>query len=171
MRTVTVLVWLTAVAGADPAATETERAWHVGTNLRTELSTHAFRIDGGVRFGRLDLIGVVDPMVWADGEMDLDAIASWRVHRCGYRALVGWRSASIALAGGRQVQDTLLLGAAAPLPPLGPFVLQFGIELAAVLVKHGGGLPTDVTSFANSTEIGDNMNLSMFLRIGYQHAL
>ena len=170
MRTLTVLVWLTAVAGAEPAS-EPDRAWHVGTNLRSELSTHAFRIDGGVQLGRLDLIGVVDPMVWADGEMDLDLLATVRVNRCGYRALVGWRNASIALDQGRHFQETLLLGATAPLPSLGPLVLQVGVELATVLVKHGGGLPSETTSFANTTELGDNANISMFLRIGYQRAL
>ncbi len=169
VRVLVVLLVLTAVAGAEPAP---GRAWHVGTNLRTELSTHAFRLDGGIQLGRLDLIAVVDPMVWADGEMDLDAIASWQFNRCGYRVLAGWRNASIALSSGRQLHETLLVGLAAPLPPLGPFVLQFGVELATVLVKHGAGLAeAEISSFGSTTELGDNMNLSMFLRIGYQHAL
>ena len=166
MRAIVIVVGLAGVAAAEPA-----RSWHVGTNLRSELSTHAIRIDGGVQLGRLDLIGVVDPMVWTDGEADLDLIAAWRLNRCGYNALLGWRPASIALASGRQFQETLLLGATGPLPQLGPVSLQFGVELATVLVKHGGGVPTDVTSFASSGDIGDNINISMFLRIGYSHAL
>ena len=163
--------WLLLVALAGRASAEPDRAWHAGTNLRSELSTHAFRVDGGVRLGRVDLIGVLDPMVVADGEMDLDALVSYRINRCGYRAFAGWRAATIALADGRQFQETLLLGAMAPLPKLGPLDLQFGVELATVLVKHGGGVPTDWTSFSSSSELGDNINISMFLRIGYEHAL
>jgi len=163
--------WLVLVALAGNASAEPHRAWHVGTNLRSELSTHAFRVDGGVRLGRVDLIAVLDPMVWADGEMDVDALVSYRINRCGYRVFGGWRAATIALADGRQFQETLLIGAMAPLPQLGPLSLQFGVELAAVLVKHGGGVPTDVTSFSSSSELGDNLNVGMFLRIGYEHAL
>jgi hypothetical protein len=163
--------WLVLVTLAGSASAEPDRAWHVGTNLRSELSTHAFRIDGGVRLGRVGFIAVLDPMVLSDGEMDLDALVTYRINRCGYRAFAGWRPASIALASGRQFQETLLVGALAPLPQLGPFELQFGAELAAVLVKHGGGVPTDTTSFSTTSEIGDNVNISMFLRIGYAHAL
>lgn len=144
--------------------------WHVGTNLRSELSAHAVRLDAGYRFGRLDLIAVVDPMMWTDGEADLDAIAEWQVNRCGYAVLAGWRPTSIAMSTGRQFQETALVGAVAPLPKLRWVDLQVGVELATVLVKHGGGVPTDVTSFANSTEVGDNVNISMFLRIGYARA-
>jgi hypothetical protein len=153
-------------------ATSSARAdeWHVGANMRTELSTHAFRLDGGYRFGRLDLIGVVDPMVWTDGELDLDALAEWQFNRCGYAALVGWRPSSIDVSTGRQFQETLLLGVTAPLPKLRWVELQVGVEVATVLVKHGGGLPTDVTSFSNSTEVGDNVDISMFLRVGYARA-
>ena len=165
MRAVLVLVCMVGVASAEPA-----RAWHVGTNLRSELSTHAVRLDGGVRFGRLDLVGVVDPMVVFDGEMDLDAFALIGISH-GYSALVGWRAATLGLSSGRQFQETLLVGATGPLPSLGRIRLQFGIELATVLVKHGGGVPTDWTSFASSSHLGDNMNISMFLRIGYERAL
>jgi len=172
MRALVVIVWLAGVAAAEGEhASAPEDAWHVGTNLRTELSTHALRLDGGVRLGRLDLIGVIDPMVFLDGEMDLDAIATWRVNRCGYNVLGGWRAATISLSGGRQFQETLLVGGTGPLPQLGPLELQFGIEMAVVLAKHGGGVPSEWTSFGSSTDIGDNMNLSMFLRIGYARAL
>jgi len=165
MRAVLVLVCLVGVASA-----EADRAWHVGTNLRTELSTHAFRLDGGVRLGRFDLVGVVDPMVVFDGEMDLDALALIGITH-GYRALAGWRAATLSLSGGRQFQETLLVGATGPLPSLGPIALEFGIELATVVVKHGGGVPTDWTSFGSSSHLGDNMNISMFLRIGYERPL
>jgi hypothetical protein len=165
MRIARIVMVVVGVLGGRAHADE----WHVGTNLRSELSTHAVRFDGGYRIGRLDLIGVVDPMVWTDGELDLDAIAEWQVNRCGYAALVGWRPTSIALSMGRQWQETLLLGVTAPLPKLHWLDLQVGVEVATTIVKHGGGLPTNVTSFANSSEIGDNISISMFLRIGYAH--
>jgi hypothetical protein len=166
MRTLVVVLWL---IGAATASADSQ--WHVGTNLRSELTAHAVRVDGGYQVGRLDLIAVVDPMVWTDGELDLDAIATWRVNRSGHALLLGWRPTSIAVSMGRQFQETLLLGATAPLPKLWQLDMQFGLELATVLVKHGGGLPTDTTSFANSTEVGDNVSISMFLRIGYARAL
>ena len=166
MRILVAVVWL---CGATVARADSR--WHVGTNLRSELTAHAVRVDAGYQVGRLDLIGVIDPMVWTDGELDVDAIATWRINGCGYAALLGWRPTSIALSTGRQFQETLLLGATAPLPKLWQLDLQFGLELATVLVKHGGGLPTDTTSFANSTEVGDNVSISMFLRIGYARGL
>ena len=166
MRTLVVVLWL---AGAATARADSE--WHVGTNLRSELTAHAVRLDGGYRMGRLDLIAVIDPMVWTDGELDLDAIATWRVHRTGYAVLLGWRPTSIAVSTGRQFQETLLFGATAPLPKVWQLDLQFGLEVGTVLLKHGGGLPTDMTSFANSTEVGDNLSISMFLRIGYARSL
>lgn len=168
MRSALVLVCLVGLVGV--ASAEPQRAWHVGTNLRSELSTHAFRLDGGLRLCRLDLVGVVDPMVVFDGEMDLDVLALFDVHR-GYSALAGWRAATISLSGGRQFQETLLVGVTGPLPSLGPVTVQFGVELATVIVKHGGGVPTDWTSFGSSSHLGDNMNISMFLRIGYERAL
>src|SRR5688572_5670991 len=113
IRVAVLLAVLTGRAEADE--------WHAGLNLRSELGTHAFRIDGGVRLGRLDLIAVLDPMFWTDGEADVDAIAAWTIgspagHGGRYAAFAGWRPASIAMAESRQFQHAALFGVTAPLP-------------------------------------------------------
>jgi hypothetical protein len=149
------------------AAAEPRRAWHAGLNLRTELGTHPVRVDGGVRFCRLDLILVLDPLFWIDGENDIDLLAGYRVTDHGWTALAGWRPASIGLADGRQFQHSLLLGFAGPLPKLGPVQPSFGIELAVILAKHGGGLPADSISFGSARELGDDTNVSLFARFEY----
>ncbi|MDQ3341283.1 MAG: hypothetical protein M4D80_39515 [Myxococcota bacterium] len=160
MRDVVVVVVAMVVASGRAEADE----WHAGLNLRSELGTHPIRIDGGVRLGRLDLIAVLDPMFWTDGENDIDLIAAWRVGN--FAVFGGWRPASIAMATGRQFQHAVLVGAFAPLPKLGPLALTWGLEIATVIVKHGGELPSDVISFDSSADVGDNVNVSMFLRVG-----
>ena len=50
------------------------RDWHIGLNLRTDFGTHPLRIDGGVRFDRFDVILVLDPMFWLDGQSDNDLL-------------------------------------------------------------------------------------------------
>ncbi len=141
--------------------------WHAGINLRTELGAHVARVDTGIRHGALDLIAVLDPMFWTDGEIDVDLLGTWQVAHSGYGVLLGWRPASIALADGRQFQHSLLVGAVGPLPNIGPLDVSWGIELGAVLVKHGGGLPMDTVSLSSTADLGDNFNASMFLRVGY----
>ena len=151
------VVLATGVAHADE--------WHAGLNLRSELGAHAIRVDGGVRLGRLDLIAVLDPMWWTDGECDVDIVGAIAIGR-GYEVYGGWRPASIALDDGRQFQHAALVGVFAPLPTLGPVELTWGFEIGTVIVKHGGGLPSDVISFDSTADVGDNVNVSMFLRVG-----
>ena len=146
--------------------------WHAGLNLRSELGTHPVRVDGGVRLGRVDLIAVLDPMFWTDGEIDVDLIGALHVGSSGYAVFGGWRPASISIAhDARQFQHAVLVGALGPLPRIGPFDLAWGFEVAAVVVKHGGALPTDTLSLDTMADVGDNVNLSMFLRVGYGDAL
>ncbi len=166
MRIAIALVWVVAAASAAMADD-----WHAGVNLRSELGTHPVRVDGGVRFGRLDLIAVLDPMFWTDGEADVDVVAVVRVAPSGYGVLAGWRPASIAIGDLRQFQHSLLVGAIGPLPRVGPLELAWGVEVAAVVVKHGGGLPTETLSIGDTSEVGDNINATMFLRVGYARAL
>ena len=149
----------------------TANEWHAGLNLRSELGTHPVRVDGGVRIGRLDLIAVLDPMYWTDGELDIDLIGAVHVGDRGYAVLGGWRPASIAVGDDRQFQHAVLIGALGPLPSIGPLDLAWGVELAAVVVKHGGSLPTDMLSLDSMADVGDNMNVSMFLRVGVGDAL
>lgn len=159
MRNLVVVAVMVVVCGRAEA-----NEWHGGLNLRSELGTHPIRFDGGVRLGRLDLIAVLDPMFWTDGECDIDLLAAWKVGR--FAVFGGWRPASIKMANGRQFQHAALVGAFAPLPKLGPLELTWGIEIATVIVKHGGALPADVISFDSTADVGDNVNVSMFLRVG-----
>src|SRR4026209_1562524 len=57
------------------------RDWHAGLNLRTDFGTHPLRLDGGVRFGRLDTYLVLDPMFFLDGQADIDAVADFGLGR------------------------------------------------------------------------------------------
>jgi hypothetical protein len=160
--------WMSAVVVvalvAGPAAAD---GWHAGVNLRTELGAHSARVDAGVRRGAFDFIVVLDPMVVTDGELDVDLVATRTIGGSGYGVLLGWRPASIGLAEGRQFQHSALVGAVGPLPRIGPLSVSWGVELAAVLVKHGGGLPMDRLSLESMSALGDNFNANMFLRIGY----
>src|SRR5215207_9771988 len=134
MRVVVVVVAMLAMASSAEA-----NEWQAGLNLRSELGTHPLRVDGGVRLGRVDLIAVLDPMYWTDGEIDIDVIAAVHLGTSGYALFGGWRPASIAMAyDERQFQHAVLVGALGPLPPLGPFDLTWGFEVATVVVTHGG---------------------------------
>jgi len=170
MHVVAGLVAVVIVAADVPAHADADRDWHAGLNVRTELGVHAVRLDGGVRLRCVDLIAVVDPWFWTDGELDLDFLVTRQLTASGYGVLAGWRPTSIAVADGHQLQETLLVGVVGKMPALGPVDIRFGLELAAVLVKHGGGLPTDTISFASAHDLGDNINFSLFLRIGHATA-
>lgn len=150
------------------AAEESETGWHAGLNLRTDLGTHPIRIDGGVRWRCLDFILVLDSMFWTDSQFDLDLIVDWSFLP-GWSALAGWRATSIGLARGRQWQQKSLLGIAGRLPDMfgGHIRAQWGLELAILWVKHGGGLPTDSISFASHRHFSDNFNFGMFVRFEY----
>ncbi len=137
--------------------------WHAGLDLRPELGTHPVRLGGGIRVGRLDTLLVVDPMFWTDGQHDLDAIAFWLPCDRGWGLLAGWRTSAIGVLGGTQLQHKVLVGVAAPLPRLGPFHVRWSFELATLVVKHGGDLPTDTISFASGRDFIDLVNFGSFV--------
>ena len=147
------------------------RDWHAGLNLRTDFGTHPVRIDGGVRFGRFDFVLVVDPMIWLDGQSDNDLLLDLGLGS-GWSALAGWRTSSIGIADGRQWQQKSLLGVAGRLPSLfrGHLRAQWGLELAVLWVKHGGGLETDTLSFESPRHYLDAFNFGMFVRVEYASA-
>jgi len=144
------------------------RDLHAGLNLRTDFGTHPLRLDAGARFSMLDLYLVVDPMIWLDGQADLDAIADIALGR-GWSIFGGFRSTSIGILDGRQWQQKSLTGAAARPPSFlqGRVRSQFGIELAVLWVKHGAGLPTDWISFESPRHWLDHVNFGMFVRFEY----
>ena len=156
----------TPAAAAAPAATQANRDWHVGLNLRTDFGTHPWRLDGGVRIRRFDFIVVVDPMAFLDGQHDLDLLATMEFAP-GWAYLAGWRATAIMVAGGTQWQEKSILGLVVSPEPLahGHIRAHFGVELDILWVKHGGGLPTKTLDFQRDDL--DFFNFGMFARFEY----
>ena len=132
-----------AILGAPGVGAADElRAWHAGLALRSDLGTHAARLAGGIRLAQWDFTLIVDPLVAIDDVHDLDALVERALGTSRWAALAGVRVSSIGLDGGRRWQDKLVLGVTAALPPLGPLRGRFGLELATLVVAHGGGTGT-----------------------------
>jgi hypothetical protein len=150
------------LARASPAQAD---EWHVGLNLRPELAVRPVRIGGGLRLGAIDLAAVVDPVFWIDGIADSDLVAAWWFP-AGFSIVSGWRPTAVDLGDGYQWQHRLLVGAAAALPEL-PIGLRAhaGFEIALLLLKHGGGLPSDGLSFDRSA--ADHVSMGAFLQVDY----
>jgi hypothetical protein len=151
-----------------PAAAKADTAWHAGLDVRGDLGTHPIRAGGGIEFGRVDTMLVLDPMFWTDGQHDIDAFAFWAPCSKAWGLLGGWRTSTIGLLGGTQFQQKLVLGIGAPLPRLGEHIrTRFAFELATVIVKHGADLPSDWISFASGRDFIDLVNFGMFVTIEY----
>src|SRR4051812_45288920 len=103
-RLVLVLAML-AVPAAGAAA-----PWHAGLNVRGDLGTHPIRAGGGLEFGKVDTMLVLDPMFWTDGQHDLDLFAFWAPCSKAWGLLGGWRTSTIGLLDGTQFQEKLVLG-------------------------------------------------------------
>lgn len=142
--------------------------WHAGLNLRADSGAHPIRLTGGWELPAADLALTLDPMFWTDGEHDLDAIARFRP--AGWGPLAGWRTSIIEIAGGAQLQHKLLVGVGAALPDLGPLRARWAFELATVVVKHGGDLPSAWISFASGRDFIDLVNFGMFVTLEYAGA-
>lgn len=140
--------------------------FHGGINLRTDLGTHPLRIDGGVRYKQLDFILVLDPMYFMDQQSSTDLLAEWR-GKNGFAPVLGWRFNTIGLIDSSQVQHNLLLGGALDTPKFwdGRLRGQAGLEMAMMLVKHGGGGPVETIGFSSGRRFVDFVNFALFLRI------
>lgn len=151
------------------AHTSSAEGIHGGLNLRVDPGTHPVRLGVGYQFERLDTSLVVDPMYWTDGQLDTDGYVDWKLVPAGWSVLAGWRNSTIALQGGRQYQEKLLLGFAAPLPFFGslPLRAKWSFELAAVVLKHGGDLPSQWISFDSGRDVIDLLNFGMFVTFEY----
>jgi hypothetical protein len=161
MRWLVVVVMLVGTAHAEPT-------WHAGLNLRGDLGTHPIRIGGGAQIDRVDVSLVLDPMFWTDGQVDTDLLAFWAPCPRAWGLFGGWRTSSIGLLDGTQFQEKLLLGVGAPLPQLGHHIrARFHFELSTVIVKHGGGLPSDWISFASGRDFIDLVNFGVFVSFEY----
>lgn len=140
--------------------------FHGGINLRTDLGTHPLRIDGGVRYKQLDFVLVLDPMYFMDQQSSTDLLAEWR-GKNGFSPVLGWRFNTIGFIDGSQVQHNLLLGGALDTPKFwdGRIRGQAGLEMAMMLVKHGGGGPVETIGFSSGRRFVDFVNFALFLRI------
>ncbi len=154
-----------ALAASTAAA---EPTYHGGLDLRAELGTHPIRVGGGVDFGAVDTLLVLDPMFWTDDQHDLDLLAFYE-GASGWGPLLGWRTTIIGIAGGSQKQQKLVLGVGAPLPRIGelPIRARWAFELTALVVKHGGDLPSQWISFASGRDFIDLLNFGMFVTVEY----
>lgn len=169
-------VLLAAIAGtvapvrAEPARDASPRAWHAGVNLRPELGVHPLRLDGGVRFGRVDTFVVLDPWWWTDGVSDIDVAGEWRPGDT-YSFLGGWRTSTVELDRDAQHQERALFAVGALLPAVlgGGVRPHVGLELSVLVAKHGGGLPTDGFPL-DRTALG-HLTAGAFLRLDYGRAL
>ena len=141
---------------------------NAGLNLRTDLGAHPLRIDLGWRTQNTDLLLVLDPMFWTDGQSSSDLIFGWRFQN-RVQPIIGWRMHSIKLPEGRQLQQNLLAGVALDLPTFFDNKLrgQWGFELATTLVKHGANLPAETISFASARHYLDLVNFGMFARFDF----
>ncbi|MBT8495766.1 MAG: hypothetical protein KJO07_22155 [Deltaproteobacteria bacterium] len=165
-RTLLSLVVLVVIAA--PVRAESELpAWHAGLNLRTELGTHPIRVEGGLPVAGLELNLVVDPMFWTDGQTDSDLWVAIPVRSAA--VLAGWRTTTIPLLDSTQWHQKLLIGAGAGIEGLSNHWLRasWGVELATVVVKHGGDLPTDWVDFGKPSGYLDLVNFAMFVRFDY----
>lgn len=140
----------------------------LGLNLRTDLGVHPLRIDLGWRMPHLEALLVLDPMFWTDGQSSTDLSFHWLTEP-GVQPFAGWRLTTIGLPEGTQMQQNLLLGCGLALPEFfgGKLRGQWGMELAMTVAKHGGGLPSEVLSFASARHYLDLVNFAMFARFDF----
>lgn len=145
---------------------------HAGLNLRVDPGAHPFRLTGGIDTGPVDIAVTLDPMVVFDDQFDADLLTTSKLTDSGWGAIVGWRSTSIGILGGRQLQEKVVLGVSAPLPRLGdlPLRARWAVEAASVILKHGGGLPSDWISFTESRNFIDLINFGMFVTVEFGDA-
>jgi hypothetical protein len=138
---------------------------HVGVNLRTDLGAHPIRFDLGMRWEMIDVALVVDPMVLTDGLLSTDLLLMWRTP-IGVAPLVGWRVNAVGIIDGPQLQQNLLVGVAGDLPRFfgGWLRGQAGIEVAATLLRHGGGLPPETIGLSSGRSYIDLINFALFFR-------
>lgn len=142
---------------------------HGGLNLRADSGAHPLRLVGGYQIAnQVDLSLTVDPLFWADGQSDIDALVYVWPKR--FSLLTGLRTSVIGLGDGHQFQHKVLLGVGAPLPQVGKFRTRWSFELGTVVYRHGAGLPAKAISFASGRDFIDLLNFGMFVTVEYDHA-
>ena len=153
----------TEVSSTDSATHTVE----LGANIRTDLGVRALRVDAAYATPSFRLLGVVDPMFWTDGRTVTDVIGFWRPSRL--EPFGGWRLHTVPLLDGSQLQHHLVVGAAIGFPEFfdGRLGGQWGIEMATMIVKHGGGVAGDWFRTDSPRHYLDRVTLGMFARFHY----
>ena len=154
-------------SGAETTSETQEMVVEFGANLRTDLGVRAVRLDVGWRMPSFRLLAVVDPMWWFDGRTTTDLIGFWRTRHL--QPLVGWRLQSVPLVDGSQFQHNLVVGTALSFPEFfdGRLGGQWGIEMATMVVKHGGGVAGDRCRADSARHYLDRVSFGMFARFHY----
>jgi hypothetical protein len=163
-----IAIGLVALIYARAAGAET--SGHGGLNLRADSGAHPVRATAGIDVGGLDVSLTLDPMVLTDGQFDADLLSTTKLSDGGFGFVLGWRTTSIGILGGTQSQEKLVLGIGAPLPVSPPLRIHWTFEATAMVVKHGGGLPTDWISFEQGRDFVDLINFGMFVTFEYTSA-
>lgn len=174
-----IITWLvtasSVVSGAEPASEPNDEVavgaesslLEPGANLRTDLGVRAVRLDVALRMPSIRLLAVVDPMWWTDGRTTTDVVGFWRTPHL--QPMVGWRLQTIPLLEGSQFQHNLVLGAALEFPEFfdGRVGGQWGLEMATMVAKHGGGVPGDRFRADSARHYLDRVSFGMFARFHY----
>ena len=165
------LVFAPRTTRAESSVSSVPHELQLGLNLRTDLGVHFARLDAGWRRGRIGVLLVVDPMFWTDQQTFTDLLVFYMGNVI--QPFAGWRLATIPLADGPQLQENLLLGFGIPFPRMlgGRIGGQFGLELAMMLFKHGGGLPGESIRFTSGRYYIDFINFGMYARFHYNVGL
>ena len=160
------------LADEAPAPEEDAFAIEAGLNLRTDLGVHPLRLDLAARWPDWEVALVLDPMFWTDGQTSTDLLGWW-LNEAQVWPLAGWRMTTVPLLDGAQFQQNLVLGVGLPLPRFfdGRLRARWGMELAMVVVKHGGGVASEWLSFASARHYLDLVNFAMFVRFDFHWGL
>lgn len=148
-------------------AEQMSQTLELGANLRTDFGVHVVRIDMAWRIPNFRVLLTVDPLFWLDGKSSTDLLAMWRTAKV--EPFAGWRLNTVSLLEGSQLQHNLVLGTALPFPEFfdGALGGQWGIEMAMMLVKHGGGIESNTIGFDSGRHYIDLVNFGMFARFHY----
>ena len=160
-----------AVASAEEGGCDCAPTVEVGANLRTDFGVHFLRLDAAFSTQRFRALLVVDPMFWTDGQTSTDVIGFYRFSR--FEPYAGWRLNTIPIVEGSQLQHNLLLGTALGFGDFwgGRISGQWGFEMAMMLYKHGGGVPSNTIQFRSGRYYIDFINFGMFARFHYNIGL
>ena len=143
--------------------------WHAGVEVRPGYAVRPLRIGGGIGHEQLEARLVFDPLAFVDGIHDLDVSGAYRLGDSGYSLSAGWRATTVFLTDGSEWQHSVLLGALARLPTLGlaSFRALFGLELSAMLFRHGGGVPAQTNCFCDGVIASETLGFATLLKLEY----